>query len=93
MIPRVPHSWLSGGFPYEVLEATKICPQSTHKEVLDESFELQRSAAMSQEIRRAWDQVRTPAERLAIDFFLYNPYFSRMDDAVDRQLRTLLRQS
>ena len=89
MIPRVSHEWPGDGFPYEVLEGTKISPQSTHLEILDASLELQASQAMSPELRRAWDQVRTPGERLAVDFFLYNPALSRPDELVDQELRRL----
>ncbi len=93
MIPRVSHEWLGDGFPYEVLEGTRISPQSTHFEILEASLELQASQAMSPGLRRAWDQVRTPGERLVVDFFLYNAALSKPDDLVDRELRRLRNSS
>ena len=56
--------------PYEVIAGAGITPRSTHEEVLDRALEMQAQGRFTSEMRVAWDQVRIPQQRLAIDFFL-----------------------
>lgn len=93
MVPRIPHPWCPDAYPYEVLEGTGITPQSSHAVVLDVSLELQAADKMSPAVRRAWDRVRTPAERLVTDFFLYHPELSLPDEFVRQAWRDFLKQN
>jgi hypothetical protein len=73
VIPRVPHPWPVGKYPYDVFAGTGITPRTSRDELLELALELQASGAMSPEMRIAYDAIRPAAERLATDFFLYNP--------------------
>ena len=63
--------WSPGRFPYDELARAGITPDSTMREVLDASFDLMAQGAMTPEAREAWDELRRPARRLVVDFFLY----------------------
>lgn len=73
MIPRLPGPWSPGPYPYDVFVGTPITPLASHAEVLDASLLLQAEGRMTQAVRLAYDRLRTLPERLATDFFLYNP--------------------
>lgn len=92
MIPRFPHPWLSGRYPYEVFEGTGITPQSRHGELLDRALELQAEGLMTPEVRKAYDCLRPPQERLAVDFFLFNPELCD-PDALCREALRLIREA
>ena len=76
MIPRIPHPWHPGPYPYDVFAGTGLSPRSSHAEVLDSAFRLQAEGKMTHDLRRAWDEIRAVPRRLATDFFLYNPALS-----------------
>jgi hypothetical protein len=66
--PQLP--W-DGPFPYDALARAGITPLSPMKAVVDASYDLMFENAMTPEIRRSWDQLRLPQERLFVDFSLY----------------------
>lgn len=57
------------GFPYVVLADAGVTPTSSMKEIKDAGFHLT-AGGMTPEKRRAWDGLRVPDRRLAVDFFL-----------------------
>lgn len=61
-----------GLFPYDALAVAGITPESSMREILDVSFDLIAKRLMTQEIRKAWDELRLPQRRLVVDFFLYH---------------------
>lgn len=73
MIPRLPGPWHPGAYPYEVFADTSLTPSASHAAILRGSGELQQLGRMNLSDRVAFDRLRIPAERLAVDFFLYNP--------------------
>ncbi len=73
MIPRIPHPWAPGPFPYDVFAGTPITPAATHDEVLDASLKLMADGTLNSDTRPAFDALRLIESRLATDFFLYNP--------------------
>jgi len=70
MIPRIPHPWHPGEYPYHVFEGTGVSPQTTHDGLLDASLQLQAEDRLD---RSAFDALRTQGARFVTDFFLYNP--------------------
>jgi hypothetical protein len=89
MIPRVPHPWRPGPYPYDLLEAAGLTPLSTHVEILDGSMRLMAEGKMTAEMRLAWDEVRTFPRRLATDFFLYNAALCEAEAVAREALRRL----
>jgi hypothetical protein len=80
MVPRIPHTWRSQPFPYDVLDGTGIDPLCSQEEVLDRALALQSLGQFTPEFRRSWDLLRTPQERLAVDFFLIHEALSRPEE-------------
>lgn len=73
--PRLP--W-EGDFPYERLNRklreaghAGLGPSSTGQEVKDSLFDLMEGGRVSPDDRLAWDELRIPERRLALDFFMY----------------------
>ncbi len=60
-----------GPFPYDVFADVGISPGSTHKEVQDAPFALQRKAQMTPEAHAAWNELRHLDRRLFVDLFVY----------------------
>jgi hypothetical protein len=89
VIPRFPHPWAPGTYPYDSFVGTGITPESSHATVLDGAFHLQAAGTLSQEIRRSWDEIRTLSRRLATDFFLYNPEWCEATGPAQEALRLL----
>lgn len=52
---------------YEILAGVNVTPSSSMKEIKNASFKLM-GKGMTPEQRRAWDALRNPETRLAIDF-------------------------
>ncbi|HSS52638.1 MAG TPA: CHAT domain-containing protein [Thermoanaerobaculia bacterium] len=57
--------------PYAALREAKVDPNASAEAVKDASFVLMKQGAMTQEARRAWDHLRSPAGRLRVDAHLY----------------------
>lgn len=76
MIPRLTGPWHPGPYPYDLFVGTAITPLASHAAVLAASFALQCEGRMTQSARLAYDRLRTLPQRLATDFFLYNPELS-----------------
>ena len=93
MIPRLPHDWVPDEFPYDLLDSHGIDAKATHDEILAASLRLQSEGTFDTQLRRAWDQLRRPEKRLAVDFFLFAPELARPQDeartAVDELLAVL----
>ncbi len=66
--PRLP-----GASPYALLSDVQVAPASTLTEVSDAYFSLMELGRVRPEVRRAYDLLRIPASRLAVDF-LYYPF-------------------
>lgn len=62
----------AGHSAYEQLPNAAIDPSSSHDEVLDQALELQSQGRFTPAMRTAWDQLRMPDVRLAVDFFLFD---------------------
>ena len=73
MIPRVPHPWPVGRYPYDLFVGTGVTPRTPLGDLLDLALELEARGEMTPEVRIAYDAIRAPVERLATDFFLFNP--------------------
>ncbi len=73
MIPRLSHIWCPGPYPYDLFVGTSLYPGAPHSAVWDVSEKLQIEGKLTPEVRLAWDELRCLPNRLAIDFFLYNP--------------------
>jgi len=58
-------------FPYDVLKEVGITPSSTQREVVDVLFTLMERGVVTDEMRKAWDELRLLPRRLRVDFFLY----------------------
>jgi hypothetical protein len=58
------------GFPYDLLARVGITPGSTMREIREASFALMLQGGMTPEIRKAWDALRRPEQRLVADFFM-----------------------
>ncbi len=61
----------NGPFPYDVFEPVGITPSSSHAEVQDAAFAMQRKRLFSQEVQAAWDELRLVERRLAVDLLVY----------------------
>lgn len=72
-----------GGFPYDLLGPAGITPTSSLAAVRDVAFTLMASAPMTPDMRRAWDALRRPDRRLAVDFFLYRAAYPRLIERDD----------
>lgn len=58
------------GFPYDLLSPAGITPDSSQREIRDAAFTLMAQGPMAPEVRHAWDTLRQPERRLAVDFFM-----------------------
>lgn len=67
-----PQTYWPDGFPYDVLAPAGITPDSSLKQIRDAPFDLMEQGSMTPEVRKAWDTLRHPAQRLMVDFFLYH---------------------
>lgn len=65
-----PFTIWENGFPYTLLAAAGITPDSSMTEIKEASFDLMKQG-MTPEQRAAWDTLRFPERRLVVDFFLY----------------------
>ncbi|MBI3840957.1 MAG: CHAT domain-containing protein, partial [Thaumarchaeota archaeon] len=72
--------------PYLALRQAGITPVSSADEIMDASFTLMERGAMTHEARLAWDQLRTPRNRVRVDAFLYR---LRDPDGLRRSLQDL----
>lgn len=62
-------------FPYDVLAPFGLTPESSAQQILDASFDLMASHALTPAVRAAWDAVRNPENRLLLDLFFYHVDF------------------
>lgn len=93
MTPRVQHPWPAGRYPYEVFEGTGVTPRTPLGALLDRALELEAEGKMTPELRVAYDAIRPAADRLATDFFLFNPDLCDPAALAQDALRILTRQS
>ncbi|MFO0877893.1 MAG: hypothetical protein U0840_11115 [Gemmataceae bacterium] len=89
MIPRLPGPWHPGPYPYEVFAGTSLTPAASHATILRGSGELQQLGRMTLSDRVAFDRLRIPAERLAVDFFLFNPDLTDPESLAEAALQEL----
>ena len=85
-----PLTQCDGPFPYDVLAAAGITPESSMKEVMEASFDLMSQGMMTPEVRRAWDELRLTPRRLFVDFFLYQVDLMAEIDQASEQLEQVL---
>jgi hypothetical protein len=60
------------GFPYDLLAPAGITPDASLKEIRAALYGLMEQGHMTPEVRKAWDTLRRPDQRLMVDFFLYH---------------------
>jgi hypothetical protein len=80
----------NGQFPYDLLAAVGITPQSSQAEVEDASFALMTKRMMNPATQKAWDELRDPQRRLLVDILLYNAdpaeEIARVKERIEREL-------
>jgi hypothetical protein len=67
---RDPDTTWPGGFPYAILAPAGVTPNSTRSQMMKAAFYFMQEGNL-EEAEKALRAVRTPEERLVVDFFLY----------------------
>jgi len=60
-----------GPFPYDVFSAVGITPSSSHREVQNAVFAMQRHRLFDQQVQAAHDELRLLERRLVLDLLVY----------------------